>query len=80
MEHQQTEKLIMLADLLEERKDKQAELEYYEAQLQELITRMTMVRQEIALTETIINVIKSEKAEVIKDFIRKRDQARILDL
>jgi len=39
---------------------------------------MHMVKAEINLTETIINVIKSEKADVLKRFIKKKDDSRIL--
>jgi hypothetical protein len=73
-------KLIMLVDLLEDRQAKQEELQYYEKCLQDLLQKMAMVKREINLTETIIDVIKNEKVEVIQDFIEERDNARILDL
>jgi hypothetical protein len=73
-------KLIMLTDLLEDRKVKQEELDYYERCLQDLIVKMRMVKNEISLTETIIDIIKNEKVEVIEEFIKKRDESRILDL
>ena len=40
---------------------------------------MALVRREIRLTESIIHVIKNEKAEVIADFIKKKEESRILD-
>lgn len=70
----------MLTDLLEDRKVKQEELDYYERCLQDLIVKMRMVKNEISLTETIIDIIKNEKVEVIEEFIKKRDESRILDL
>lgn len=70
----------MLVDLIEDRKVKQEELQYYEKCLQDLLQKMSMVKREINLTETIIDVIKNEKVEVIQDFIEERDNARILDL
>lgn len=70
----------MLVDLIEDRKVKQEELQYYEKCLQDLLQKMAMVKREINLTETIIDVIKNEKVEVIQDFIEERDNARILDL
>jgi hypothetical protein len=73
-------KLIMLVDLLEDRQAKREELQYYEQCLQDLMERMSLVRREINLTESIIDVIKNEKAEVIADFIAKKDKSRILDL
>ncbi len=76
---QDKSKLIMLVDLLEDRKAKQEELQYYEQCLQDLMERMALVRREIKLTESIIHVIKNEKAEVIADFIKKKEESRILD-
>ena len=73
-------KLIMLVDLLEDKQAKQEELEYYERCLKDLLSRMSQVKQEINLTETIIDVIKNEKVEVIQEFIDKRDKARIINL
>ncbi len=73
-------KLIMLVDLLEDKQAKQEELEYYERCLKDLLTKMSYVKQEINLTETIIDVIKNEKVEVIQEFIEKRDKARIINL
>lgn len=70
----------MLVDLIEDRKVKQEELQYYEKCLQDLLQKMSMVKREINLTETIIDVIKNEKVEVIQDFIEERDNARILNL
>tara|TARA_B100000212_G_C27317401_1_gene508538 strand:+ start:599 stop:838 length:240 start_codon:yes stop_codon:yes gene_type:complete len=76
---QDKSKLIMLVDLLEDRQAKQEELQYYEQCLQDLMERMALVRREIKLTESIIHVIKNEKAEVIADFIKKKEESRILD-
>lgn len=73
-------KLIMLADLLEDRQAKQKELEYYNMVLQDLITKMSSIKREIQLTETIIDVIENEKVEVIQKFIQERDESRLLDL
>ena len=70
----------MLVDLLEDKQAKQEELEYYERCLKDLLTKMSYVKQEINLTETIIDVIKNEKVEVIQEFIEKRDKARIINL
>ncbi len=76
---QDKSKLIMLVDLLEDRQAKQEELQYYEQCLQDLMERMALVRREIKLTESIIHVIKNEKAEVVADFIKKKEESRILD-
>lgn len=71
-------RIIMLQDLLDSQAEKLKELEYYEHALQELILRMSMIREEIRVTETIIHVIKSEKADILKKFIRSKDDTRII--
>lgn len=53
-------KIILITDLLESKKRKEEELEYYREQLVELERRMTWVQQEIDLTNTIIDIIETE--------------------
>ena len=72
-------RIIMLQDLLEDQASKKAELEYYEHALKDLLFRMGMIRDEIRITETIIQIIKSEKADIIKNFIRSKDDSRTLN-
>lgn len=57
----QGSKIIQIADLIEERLRKEKELAFYEEELQKLLFRMSMVRQEISLTETIIKMIANEE-------------------
>lgn len=73
-------KLIMLVDLMEDRQAKIEELEYYERCLQDLLRKMSMIKGEIDLTNNIIGVIKNEKADVIAKFIAAQDRKRILDV
>jgi hypothetical protein len=53
--------IIQIAGLIEEKLRKQQELDFYEAELKKLLFRMSMVKQEISLTETIINMIQTEE-------------------
>lgn len=53
-------KIILITDLLESKKRKEEELEYYREQLVELERRMSWVQQEIDLTNTIIDIIETE--------------------
>ena len=46
--------------------------------MQELLFKMQMVRKEINLTNTIIDVIKNEKADILQKFIESKDNTRIL--
>ncbi len=57
----QGSKIIQIADLIEEKLRKEQELEYYEEEMKKLLFRMSLVRQEIGLTETIIRMIENEE-------------------
>tara|TARA_B100001093_G_C26816973_1_gene1010181 strand:+ start:1554 stop:1778 length:225 start_codon:yes stop_codon:yes gene_type:complete len=54
-------KIIQIADLIEEKLRKEQELEFYEQEMRKLLLRMSFVRQEIGLTETIIKMIENEE-------------------
>ena len=73
-------KIITITDLLQDKEAKQKELEYYERCLKDLVIKMQMVRSQIGVTETIINMIKSENDTLFEDFIAAKDKARILDI
>lgn len=57
----QESNIIQIADLIDEKLRKEKELEFYEEELKKLLFRMSMVRQEINLTETIIKMIQKEE-------------------
>lgn len=78
MENQE-QKIIMISQLLADKADKQKELQYYQKVLDDLLIKMGMVRKEISLTETIIDIIKDERADLIEDFISERDEERVLN-
>jgi len=73
------DKIIMLSELIADKVQKEKELQYYQAVLEDLLIKMNYVRREINLTETIIDIINNEKVDVIQDFISDRDAARILN-
>ena len=66
----QESNIIQIADLIDEKLRKEQELEFYEEELQKLLFRMSMVRQEINLTETIIKMIQHDE---IPNLIKKLD-------
>lgn len=72
-------KIITITDLIKDKETKEAELAYYEQVLKDLLLKMSMVKQEISLTNTIIDVIKNERADVVKNFIKSKDEQRTLD-
>lgn len=59
-------KILLLTDIIEQKVRKEKELEYYQEQLQDLEKKMWFVRKEIELTNLIISVIESEKADILK--------------
>lgn len=58
----ETPKLIISIDEIYDMRDrKRLELEYYNKQLIELQEKMSFIRREIVLTETIIKLVESDK-------------------
>ena len=58
--------IIVITDVLEMRKRKEEELEYYQSQLLILQQKMTWVQHEIDVTNHIINLIENEKEGIKK--------------
>jgi len=65
--------IILISDLIEEKLRKEQELEFYEMEMQKLLTRMYYVRQEIGLTEVIIKMIEREQIPDILKNIKELD-------
>lgn len=61
-----TAKIILLHDIYDMRKRKEAELAFYKAEMARLNEKMEQVRREIDLTGKIIDMIESEKIIDIK--------------
>lgn len=74
-----TARIILLSDLLEDKLRKEKELEFYEQELRQLLVKMSWVRQEINLTETIIRLIQKEEIPDILKNIRNYE-ASVTDL
>ena len=54
-------KIILLADLLEQKIRKEEELEYYNNELVTLQLKATIVEKELEMTRLIIGLIENEK-------------------
>ena len=67
--------IILLQDLLDIRKRKQQEIEYYTIQLTELHMKMNFIRQEINLTSKIIELIESEKILDFNKFTKDQNDS-----
>ena len=50
-------KLILISELISDKKRQEEELEFYEGELRKLLLRLTFLRHEISTTETIIKMI-----------------------
>jgi len=67
-----TAQIILIADRREERWRKERELDFYEDELKRLLIKMSYVRHEINLTETIISMIQKEEIPNILKSIEDR--------
>ena len=61
------QRIILIADVIEQKLRKEKELEFYVKELEELQRKIGYLRQEVSLTNTIINMIKSEQVYDIKE-------------
>lgn len=64
--------IILIQDLIDSKLRKEQELEFYQAELEKLMLKMSFVQQEIDLTNKIIDIIENEKVLDLKENIRKR--------
>ena len=78
MQQDKFAKIILISDLIKDKEAKEEERAYYEKVMQELLVKMHMVKNEINLTNTIIDVIKNEKADILQQFIESKDNTRVI--
>lgn len=60
------DKILLISDIIEQKLRKEKELEYYQQQLEELEKKMWFLKKEIDLTNLILSVIETEKADILK--------------
>tara|TARA_R110002012_G_scaffold218980_1_gene390307 strand:- start:595 stop:786 length:192 start_codon:yes stop_codon:yes gene_type:complete len=58
---QEEGKIILITELLEQKKRKEEELEYYNKELETLKIRANIVEKELEMTRMIIDLIENEK-------------------
>ena len=68
------QKLILISEFLEQKLRKEQELEFYLKELDELQRKIGYLKQEVSLTNTIINMIKTEKVYDIKENMIEKDK------
>jgi len=71
-------KLILITDFIEQKVRKEQELEYYLNELSELNRKIGFLRQEVDLTNTIINMIKAEQVHDVKERMVERLDNQII--
>lgn len=57
--------IVIITDVVEMKRRKEEELAYYQTQLDTLLEKMNWVRKEIDLTTHIIELIETEKANIL---------------
>ena len=63
--------LIRLSDVIDSKVQKEKELEFYQRELQKLYQKMAVLREEITVTNIIIDLVRSEK---VRDFKKEFEQ------
>ena len=61
MNEEQPHNIILLADLLEQKRRKEEELEYYHIELEQLKVKSEIVEKELLMTRMIIDLIENER-------------------
>ena len=67
-------RIIILADILEQKLRKERELTYYEAQLAQLLGRMRYIKKEIEITNMIIDLVSDEKIVSMQDYLDNKEK------
>ena len=70
-------RIILITEFIEQKLRKEKELDYYEKELLELQTKIGYLRQEVGLTNTIINMIKHEQVVDIAESLTSNDNLLI---
>ena len=73
MKLSEEQKLILITDFIEQKLRKEQELEFYLKELTELQRKIGYLRNEVSLTNTIINMIKTEQVYDIQENLLQKD-------
>ena len=65
-------KIIFITDLIDQRLRKEKEIEFYETELKRIEEKLFFLRKERQLTQTIIDIIQTEKVIDIRDQMYER--------
>ena len=65
-------KLILLADIIENKVRKESELAYYDEELKKLQEKMYWIKRDIDVTNIIIDMVKNEKVLDVKQQMQNK--------
>jgi len=65
-------KIIFITDLIDQRLRKEKEIEFYETELKKIEEKLFWLRKERQLTQTIIDIIQTEKVIDIREQMYER--------
>jgi len=71
-------RIILIADVIEQKLRKEKELEFYLKELEELQRKIGWLRREVDLTNTIIDMIKSDSVYDIKEQLLEKHSDKLL--
>ena len=66
-------KIIILADVVQQKLRKERELTFYETQLAQLLITMDFIRKEIDITNIIIDLVSGENVIDIQAYLKKKE-------
>jgi len=69
-------KIILLSEVIETKLRKEKELEYYQEELEKLMAKMSYLRRDIDLTNTIIRIIEEERVIDVREEMMKQLEAK----
>ena len=72
------QRIILITDFIEQKLRKEQELEYYLKELEELQRKIGWLRREVDLTNTIIDMIKSEQVYDIKEQMIEKHSDKLI--
>ena len=72
------QRIILIADVIEQKLRKEKELEFYLKELEELQRKIGWLRREVDLTNVIIDMIKSENVYDIKEAMLEKHSDKLL--
>jgi len=72
------QRIILIADVIEQKLRKEKELEFYLKELEELQRKIGYLQQEVNLTNTIIDMIKHEQVLDVKEQMLERHSDKLL--